>query len=155
MSQRLPNLSAVFMRARRTRWSTCIAVGLILLGVVIYLAVVGSYYHDISPEGAGIRELADAVGIKTVRKCKENGSIYYLAVGPIPPGYVLASGPPVYVFDKHGALVEWIEDSGDQPDAMARWDMQSCQPITAERALKEIREGFRKQGSPGQMPENR
>ncbi|MGB2822370.1 MAG: hypothetical protein WBF17_15400 [Phycisphaerae bacterium] len=115
-------------------------MGLILLGVVIYLAMVGSYYHDISPEGVGIRELADAVGIETVRKCEENGSVYYLAIGGTPPGYVLASGPPVYVFDKHGALLEWIEDSGDQPGAMARWDMQSCQVITIEQALKEIRE---------------
>lgn len=144
MSQRLPNLWAAFMRARRTRWWICIAVGLILLGVVIYLAMVGSYYHDISPEGVGIRELADAVGIETVRKCEENGSVYYLAIGATPPGYVLASGPPVYVFDKHGALLEWIEDSGDQPEAMARWDMQSCQVITIQQALKEIRKGFNK-----------
>jgi len=140
MSQRLANMWEVFTGARRSRRRVCIAVGVILLGVAIYLAMVRSYYHGISPERRGIRELADAVEIETVRKSEENDSVYYLAIGATPPAYVLASGPPAYVFDKHGALLEWVEDSGDQPHAMARWDMQSCQVITIEQALKEIGE---------------
>ena len=33
----------------------------------------------------------------------------------------LPSGPPVYVFDEHGLLIDWSRDIGDNPKFVEKW----------------------------------
>ena len=125
------------MMMKRARRVIIVAV-VLFLAFMGYFAAVHAYYDRVSPRGDGIRELAARIGIRTVRKCQRNGDVYYLATGLRTPGYILASGPPIYVFDSRGDFVEWIRDSGDQPEAMSKWIAQPCQDIPFEQVLSEI-----------------
>lgn len=48
---------------------------------------------------------------------------------------LMPSGPPAYVFDEAGRLVDWTADSGDSSDFMQRWTDQLAprQPRTFTR----------------------
>ena len=51
------------------------------------------------------------------------------------------SGPPEYVFDKGGSLVDWTADSGDDGDYQARWGcstgyLRSITLVEAENWLR-------------------
>jgi hypothetical protein len=41
--------------------------------------------------------------------------------GPLQPKAALPSGPPAYVFDETGSLVDWTSDLGDDPRFRERW----------------------------------
>lgn len=131
------------MRTRRIRWWSGILGGMTLFGLVIYyyFSSINSYYRTVSPNGDGIVEFAGRIEIKKVTRCENGEDVYYVLSGVSPPGYVLASGPPVYVFDKKGDLLEWVEDSGEQPKVMEKWVRGSCKDTTIEQAIKEIQEG--------------
>ncbi len=122
---------------KRIVWATFVFL-VLLLALTGYFAAVHAYYNRVSPRGDGIQQLAGRIGIRTVRKCERNGDVYYLATGQRTPYYVLASGPPIYVFDSRGDFVEWIRDSGDQPKAMSKWTAQPCRDIPFEQLLSEI-----------------
>ena len=50
---------------------------------------------------------------------------YLLVVGRLPALLTLPSGPPVYVFDTSGKLLDWTADSGDDPRFVERWGSHS------------------------------
>jgi hypothetical protein len=47
------------------------------------------------------------------------GTEHMIPLGPL--GRRLASGPPAFVFDKSGKLVDWSTDSGDDAEFEKRW----------------------------------
>ena len=64
---------------------------------------------------------------------------YNEVVGPWPPFYLIPSGPPVYIFDEAGVLVDWTSDVGDDPDFSRTWgkwgDPSSRRPLTKDQAM--------------------
>jgi hypothetical protein len=69
------------------------------------------------------------------RLTKNDGATtYYLAHGPIRAPLALPSGPPVYVFDQAGKLIDYTKDSGDDPRFAKAW---KSGPESGER-LEEI-----------------
>lgn len=130
------------MRTRRIQWWTCILGGVAIFGLAMYyFASISSYYRTVSPDKDGIVRFAGRIEITKVTRCENGEDLYYVLFGVFPPDYVLASGPPAYVFDKKGDLLEWVEDSGEEPKAMEKWVRGSCRDTTIEQALEEIQKG--------------
>lgn len=52
------------------------------------------------------------------------------------------SGPPAYIFDETGALVDWCRDLGDNPSFARRWsNFSNAVPVSAEEAKKLLKRG--------------
>ena len=126
-------------RMKTARWTSVIVIVLMFGAIALYFVLVRSYYRRISPlPQCTIEQLSARVGLGRWQKCQRNGSVFYLAEGQLPPGFVLASGPPVYVFDSEGMLVEWFDDSGDEPSGLATWRGPSCEDVTLKQVLDEV-----------------
>jgi|GEM_PF-2565907 len=75
-----------------------------------------------SKYGTNLTAFLEAMQPQEVRYCEQDGSTYFLVVGkPVTSLFSLPSGPPAYVFDGAGNLVEWCGDLGDNPDFCKRW----------------------------------
>jgi len=48
------------------------------------------------------------------------GEEFLLAVGP-KPKTPFAKGPPMYVFDREGRMIDWTADSGEDADFTKQW----------------------------------
>ena len=68
---------------------------------------------------------------------KREGTNYYAALGPIRAPLALPSGPPIYVFDSKGMMVDWTLDSGESPRFKKAWGSCTAERISVE-ALDEI-----------------
>ena len=68
-----------------------------------------------------------------------DGQSYLEVNGPLPRGMAFPSGPPVYVFDSGGALVDWTHDSGDDGAFQSIWESPDRrQRISATQALAQF-----------------
>ena len=104
-----------------------ITIGSLFLGIVfaIWFATRLAYVETIHPSAMGITmtELGEQIGMpENLRPHSHNGSSYTLWSGPV-KAIFLPSGPPVYVFDSAGLLVDWSRDSGDDPEFREKWGL--------------------------------
>ena len=58
-----------------------------------------------------------------------------MAHGPITL-LALPSGPPAYVFDRNGKLIDWTMDMGDDPAFQRAWPMKSSRKIGPQEVKK-------------------
>jgi len=82
----------------------------------------------------GFLELRANVG--EIRHFVRDGRAYFMVVGQT-PNHILAlpSGPPAYIFDESGRLVDWTGDLGDAQSFVSKWGRpEAGTRITAERA---------------------
>lgn len=71
-----------------------------------------------------------------VREFQFGEEVFVELVGPLPHSITLPSGPPSYVFDGKGELVDWTHDKGDDSTYVKRWKhFQDAKPIPIECAL--------------------
>ena len=57
-----------------------------------------------------------------IRKFVHNGQVYVEVLGkPIMSPLSVPSGPPSYIFDETGALVDWAADRGENPSFVSKW----------------------------------
>ncbi len=68
---------------------------------------------------------------------KKDGTNYFAAFGPIRAPLALPSGPPVYVFDTNGMMIDWTLDNGESPRFQKEWASFTEKRISIE-ALDEI-----------------
>lgn len=65
---------------------------------------------------------------------ERDGTTYVVVIGRLTRIY-LASGPPVYVFDRSGRLVDWTYDIGDDPRFSEQWgNPWPSEPISRQQA---------------------
>jgi hypothetical protein len=60
------------------------------------------------------------------------------AHGPPQPLMALPSGPPAYVFDEAGALVDWTSDVGDDSTFSERWHRAGTRRLLDPEELEEL-----------------
>lgn len=72
----------------------------------------------------------------TIRRFVHNDKIYIVVVGNPALGHlVFPSGPPAYIFDERGALVDWCYDLGDNTAFVRKWgDFRDSSIISKEAA---------------------
>lgn len=71
-----------------------------------------------------------------IRKFPHNGKTHIELIGkPVTSLTSLPSGPPAYVFDETGVLVDWTADRGDTPSFVRKWgSLSNATFITIEEA---------------------
>ena len=60
------------------------------------------------------------------------GSQHIELVGPLPSKWTLPAGPPSYIFDASGQLVDWTWDIGEDPDFVSAWHGSGRRVLTEE-----------------------
>jgi hypothetical protein len=55
-------------------------------------------------------------------RCQRDEQPYIILIGPRASWPAAPSDSPAYVFDRHGHIVDWSIDRGDDPDFGQRWD---------------------------------
>ncbi|TLD70204.1 hypothetical protein FEM03_13520 [Phragmitibacter flavus] len=61
---------------------------------------------------------------QAMQKITKNGEDFYVCFGPVRMPLILRSGPPAYVFDAHGNLVDWTLDTGDDSRFSSAWGIE-------------------------------
>jgi len=95
------------------------------LACALWVACHAAYVDTIWPKAMGMTmaELEQQIGKpESLRPHLHNGSSYTIWSGPTKEIY-LPSGPPVYVFDSAGKLLDWSRDSGDDPTFLQKWGL--------------------------------
>lgn len=108
----------------RSRWLGCLA-GAGVVGMPILLWIGCEVYHaKTSNPGTATtcREYRETMPAPewAIRVAK-GGKPHHLVGGPIRAPLALPSGPPVYVFDAGGMLIDWTLDEGDDEAFQGRW----------------------------------
>ena len=103
------------------RTAAWIAAGALLLGGGHVL--LERSYRVIEPGGPTLPTvLAKFPDINGGRVVESGDAKKYLVLyGPLPSDWSNPSGPPVYVFDTAGVLVDWTSDIGDDKAFCGRW----------------------------------
>jgi hypothetical protein len=72
--------------------------------------------------------------VTKIEKITRGSSNYIVVLGNAPrPGLSLPSGPPVYVFDATGSMVDWVADLGEASAFNNKWGyLSNAIPITSE-----------------------
>jgi hypothetical protein len=65
------------------------------------------------------------------------GDAYFEVVGEMSRS-LLASGPPIYIFDGSGALVDWSGNSGDDTSFVFKWASSSNAASISSEEVKQL-----------------
>ena len=106
--------------------------GLLALVVVAWLACERYHTHISNPTGRATTYAEYRARLPTPRSVeivRSGGVQYYAAVGPIKPPLVRASGPPMYVFDDSGRMIDWTIDRNDDPRFQKRWERAEAKDV--------------------------
>ena len=76
-----------------------------------------------------------------IRKFTFNEKAHLEIIGrPYISALSVPSGPPVYIFNESGALVDWCRDIGDQPSFVAKWGgFSNATPVSVEEAKQLVK----------------
>jgi hypothetical protein len=79
--------------------------------------------------------------VMEIRQLKVRGENFFLILGNYSTFvFDTSSGPPAYIFNNSGTLVDWTADSGDDPAFEKRWDIFSNrETISAQEALRLVK----------------
>jgi hypothetical protein len=91
----------------------------------VWVATHAAYVDTIWPKTMGMTmaELEQQIGKpESLRQHTHNGSSYTIWSGPVKTIF-LPSGPPTYVFDSAGLLLDWSRDVGDEPAFREKWGL--------------------------------
>lgn len=82
----------------------------------------------------------------------KDGTNYYAAIGPVRAPLALVSGPPVYVFDRSGTMVDWTLDNGEDPRFQKAWSAFSEKRISIAELDELMKQNVEQGGSPYSSP---
>lgn len=150
MTDRFPNLRKAVLTVVRKVALT--AAALFCLGGLIACAN-WRYYEAVRPVLSDSDLFAFAARRPApvdIRMGTVGGEPHFAVIGPYPESRVLMqlrlpSGPPAYVFDGSGTLVDWTADVGDHDAFVRKWgDVLRGEVVPIERARKIIEQQQRK-----------
>ena len=75
-----------------------------------------------------------------IRRFVQNGKVHLEVIGErFSSPLSLPSGPPAYIFDDTGALVDWTGDRGDAPSFVSKWgSLSNAVFISVEEAKQAV-----------------
>ena len=74
-----------------------------------------------------------------IRKFMHSGKVHFEVVGKRPSSALsLPSGPPAYIFDETGTLVDWTADLGDSPSFVSKWGSGSNATFITAAEAKQL-----------------
>ncbi|MBI3922523.1 MAG: hypothetical protein HY318_13960 [Armatimonadetes bacterium] len=116
---------------------TIVVACLGVLGSIVGPMFVGPFYirHRFTPreKTATIAQLEKDFGVRLeARRVAVRGVYYTFARGPLVSWGNVPSGPPMYIFDSQGHLVDYTLDVGDDPRFADKW----IHGTTSNRALQ-------------------
>ncbi len=114
-----------------------IVVGTTVVGAWLYSE--HAYAQHVRPTGiSDLRGfLARYSEVDRSFKIARGADQYFVVTLRVSSGMALPSGPPAYVFDARGRLVDWSMDTGEDPRYISAWPPDEMQQIDLS-ALKEI-----------------
>jgi hypothetical protein len=100
-----------------------VALALLFAGLFVgWLLSIRDWQHRMHPAGTTLAEhLSQRPTAETQRLVDADGTKYLALIGPSESFPRFPSGPPVYLFDASGNLVDWSADEGDDPEFHRRW----------------------------------
>lgn len=117
---------------RRSDWLIVFVVLLVVTSVIVAYDVLAA--RRITPS-ADVRSLesffAWQPGSHRAVLRERGGDEHLVVFGPLTG--LAPSGPPAYVFDRSGRLVEWTRDSGDDPGFKRKWRPHQSQFRVVDR----------------------
>lgn len=125
----------------RSQWRSYVAIVLVLLILIVgWVSLEIRNYRRIAPgENAQHLDLflKNMPPIDSIYARQSGGTTYLEVVGTLPPLPSLPSGPPTYIFDSTGSLVDWTSDYGDDSAFERRWPLGATrQRLTPREALE-------------------
>jgi hypothetical protein len=97
---------------------------LFMLGRLLYPMIIGPRYiiRRFTPNSnSTIAGVEEKIGSHlTINECKIHNQIYKIGAGPFIEGKAV-SGPPMYVFNSDGVLIDYTLDVGDDPAFREKW----------------------------------
>ncbi len=127
----------------RTQWRSYIAIVLVLLILLIgWVSLETWNYRRITPDeiGQNLKEfLTSMPPIEGIYSRQSGGITYLEVVGTFPPFPLVVSGPPIYIFDTTGSLVDWTREFGEDRPFERRWPLGATRRrLTPSEALELI-----------------
>jgi len=121
---------------------------LLPLLLIVLLGAIDLWHHariDLTlkpPDGVQSLEpfIAAMPAPEYLRVKKEGKKEFLVWTGPTPGHFLIPrSGPPGYVFDESGHLVDWSRDQGDDSGFQKAWGWLRGDPITLEEARRRFK----------------
>jgi hypothetical protein len=99
--------------------TTILVLAVLFVGWVLWVC---AWLRSVAPAGPTLAEhLAHRPAPRWQRVFVADGQEYLALYGPMQMLPRLPSGPPVYIFDRAGLLVDWTIDEGDDNAFLQRW----------------------------------
>ncbi len=126
-----------------------------IVGAIVILggvALIGSWFYSersyarrVRPDGiSDLRGfLARHSEVDRAFKIQRGENQYFVATLRVSSGMALPSGPPAYVFDATGRLVDWSADTGEDPRYLTAWPPDQMHQID----LGELKRIVRRDGA--------
>lgn len=118
----------------RSRLWTILVVCLVIVGLTVVHTIVFPS-ATVSAEAHTFSGYMNSMPTpRNLRLVETQHGVMLIAIGP--PARLLPSGPPVYVFNQGGILVDWCHDIGDSSRFKERWGWLPAlgKPISVEEA---------------------
>ena len=112
-----------------------------VLAVLLWIGYVWTWHVHLRPSNPSITLREFVVSMppaRIVERIEIDNVRYTRLTGTAPPAAVLASGPPVYIFDEKGVLAAWTSDIGDDDEFCRRWTGSNIEPTTIEEIMQEM-----------------
>ena len=118
----------------------------VVLGVILVVCLVAACFYSERKSAAIVRPPPGATNLVAFLElqsqpyeiCKfvYSGKTHLEVIGkPVILLFSPPSGPPAYIFDENGRIVDWCRDIGDNPSFIKKWgDFSNAVPITRDEA---------------------
>ena len=117
----------MIVSSSRSQWRSYVAI---VLGVLImflgWVSVETWGYLRIAPgeDAQHLKEFLKSMPpSEGIYSWQSGASTYLEVVGTLPPWPFVVSGPPIYIFDTTGKLVDWTAQSGEDSAFERRWPL--------------------------------
>jgi len=125
---------------RTAKMKEMVIVGTVVIGLFVFwlLDERRSRKAVIPPDGLTnlVSFLEGRTNVARLRQFTNDGKVYVEVFAQYPPSMLkLRSGPPTYIFDVSGGMVDWTADRGDATAFVRRWGgLSNATFITLEKA---------------------